>query len=567
METWTPPNPEYPPPKPGEPAIHRAARLGDASSIRALAKAGADLNEVFDIRLDPGARISPATPLMVAAGSGDGATTETLQKLLELGADPKVELQSKTAASFACTGLGWNYRPGGDADRLRFLLAVGCPLPTDPEEANRLVCEAAQSGDLDRLSVLLGHGLSAKGYWDPVRAEEKERDLQRILADHPERVLDPFACLSEELRLSLADEIQAIEEVSDQPAAAPYSFEIPLFCAAESGSVECVTRLLDAGADPMMRDISRRTAMYHAASVDVIRALMAAGVPLEDEDGYGWSPLTDAVMGGEDSLPRVRALIEAGANVNATHDRGYTVFMSAVGSGRHPEVLRLLMAAGANPHAVSELGYNAFHAAVDVNGEANEEESVRSTLGYLKEIGVDIEHRNGAGLTPLARAIQEGTGIEVRVLCELGADPNAVCPMYTCGPDDCSNFSLPLLFHAAIGAGVHSDEKTEALLKAGADPLVKDTEGFTPLERAVANLCSEASDYEATYRSFFDGINELVETLAKADVETKILLYAEGFASTIPVSESSLYAEESRGEDVAAIASLCWYDVKSRLGF
>jgi hypothetical protein len=60
--------------------------------------------------------------------------------------------------------------------------------------------------------------------------------------------------------------------------------------------------------------------------------------------------------------------------VNATHDRGYTVFMSAVASMERQRVIfERLVAAGADPHAVSELGFTAFHAAVDVSGEANEE--------------------------------------------------------------------------------------------------------------------------------------------------------------------------------------------------
>ena len=81
--------------------------------------------------------------------------------------------------------------------------------------------------------------------------------------------------------------------------------------------------------------------------------------------------------------------------------------MSAVGaSERNLEVINTLLQAGTDPHAVTELGWNAFHAAVDVNGEANSEESVRSTLGRLKEIGVDINHKNAQGLTPLERACE-----------------------------------------------------------------------------------------------------------------------------------------------------------------
>jgi hypothetical protein len=43
----------YPSPKPGEPQLHRAARLGDHQEIDALVRAGANVDELFDIQLDP----------------------------------------------------------------------------------------------------------------------------------------------------------------------------------------------------------------------------------------------------------------------------------------------------------------------------------------------------------------------------------------------------------------------------------------------------------------------------------------------------------------------------------
>jgi hypothetical protein len=81
-------NPQYLPPKQDEPALHCAARLGDHERIRQLVNNGHDINLPFDIRLDPGGRSALATPLMVAAGSGYGASVETMRLLLELGADP-----------------------------------------------------------------------------------------------------------------------------------------------------------------------------------------------------------------------------------------------------------------------------------------------------------------------------------------------------------------------------------------------------------------------------------------------------------------------------------------------
>lgn len=576
METFEPPNKKYPPPKAGEPPLHRAAREGDHAAIRALAAGGADLNAVFDIGLDPGARAMPATPLMMAAGSGNGANGATVALLLQLGADPKIILEGASAATFALTGLGWNYKPGGDAERTKLLLDAGSPLPKNPERSNRLLCDTASTGDAERLRVLLNHGLNTKGHWDPAAARDSHRRTMEHMAQYRASQPDIFASMPEDVRASIAESMKEMEvKMFEQQCSAPSNYEIPLFRAAESGSAECVRLLLAAGADPKSRDSSKRTAMYYARSVGVVQALLQAGLPLEDADEYGWSPLDNAVSDGEDALPRVRALIEAGANVNAAHDRGYTVFMSAVGSGRYPALLRLLVASGADPHTVTELGYNAFHAAIDVNGEANAEESVLDTLGYLKELGVNIEHRNKNDQTPLARAIQEGNGIEVRVLCELGANPNAVCPKHECGGEACARIDLPLLFHAADGIGVHKDVKAEALLRAGANPLTKDADGFTPLMHVVASLCQDAAEYDDSYEAFFNGLGGLRlegKPMPRsrddfvAEATPFLRAYVERFAGEIPVSEASGYEVEWRKENISCIVSLCAYEGWARHG-
>ena len=84
-------NPSYLPPKDGEPPLHRAARVGDDDAIRKLVTEGADVNQLFDMRLDPDGRQAVATPLMVAAGSGYGASIGTMQRLLELGANASLK--------------------------------------------------------------------------------------------------------------------------------------------------------------------------------------------------------------------------------------------------------------------------------------------------------------------------------------------------------------------------------------------------------------------------------------------------------------------------------------------
>lgn len=573
MPEWSP-NPKYPSPKIGEPPLHRAARLGDKPAITRLVQERHDVNAVFNIGLDPSAYPTEVTPLMVAAGSGEGATVETVQTLIDLGADPKLITPAGSAAARACLGLGWNYKPGGDAARLSLLLAAGSPLPRNEMSLNRILCEAAKADDSERLVVLLEHGLNPDGYWSEKEAEETHRQMMERMARFRASQPDPFAAMPEEVRAQLAAITEKNEsDLFERETSGPSGYEIPLFLAAAAPSAACFKALLEAGADPRVRDNSGRTAMYWAASDEAVHLLVKAGVPIEGCDCYEWSPLVNAVSEGTDSFNKIRALLKAGADIHATHDQGYTVFMSALGSQRDTEVLKLLVEYGADPHAVSDLGYNAFHAAVDVNGCANAEPSVRATLTYLKELGVNIEHRNRGGQTPLARALHEGTGTEVQVLCDLGANPNVTCPMHRCGGDSCGHSELPLIFHAAIGVGVHKNMKTLALLRAGADPLVTDEEGFTPLNQIVAALCSESEDYDAAYQSFFDGLGALrfgKKSMPRTCEEYirhilhSLTRFVEEFGSRIPVPKTCDFDEQWRQERLSCIVSLCAYEAWTR---
>jgi ankyrin repeat protein len=380
-------NPSYLPPKLDEPELHRAARLGDHERIRRVVNDGAGINQPFDMALDPGGRSMLATPLMVAAGSGDGATIETMRVLLHLGANALLNSGSGSIARFAAGGLGWNYLPGGDASRLSLCLELGC----DPNETDKrgvtLLADPAAAGDVARVKVLLEAGANPNG----------------------DRTIVP-STFSKISGSSFDDN-------------APYSFRIPLHNAADVNEIEMVRLLIAAGADTQALDNGHRTAFFNVQSSEIAQVLVDGGLDVEGQNCLGWSPLVAAIMDG--SLEGVKALLSVGANVNATHDRGFTVFMSAVSSSqRSLEIMNALVEAGANALAVSDLGWNAFHAAIDVNGpEANTEESIRSTFERLIELGVDINHKDAQGVSPLERAKRYGGETEVKVLLQLGAMP------------------------------------------------------------------------------------------------------------------------------------------------
>ncbi|MCC5786161.1 MAG: ankyrin repeat domain-containing protein [Phycisphaerales bacterium] len=569
------------------PPFVRALLTGDAVAIRGLVAKGRDPSRPIEVDLDDLDEFEDFTPLMLAAGSDRGADAWTLRLLLELGADPGVLVEGDSAVFAACIGLGWDEeagrRRGGDAARLGVLLEAGCPLPQDPDDANRLLCKTAATGDPERLGMLLERGLSPEPYFDPDKEEAGYRELSRRIREISEQTAREVGEESEPWIAEAKAEMDRMEEEDiARRRSAPSSYQIPLFRAAESGSAECVKLLLDAGADLEQRDSENRTALFHAASTEVARLLIEAGLPLDDRDRWDSTPLMSALGDLESPLRRVRALLEAGADPNATSDHGFTVFMNAlITEERSVELLRLLVEHGADPRAVSDYGFNAFHAVTDVSFVGDDEENVRPIMSYLKELGVDIEHRNKNGQTPLAHAVEEGFVPEVAVLCELGADPNAVCSRRRWNGESHEEVEEPLLFHAVDGPCACSVEKTELLLRSGADPTAKNREGHTPLSIAVSDVASDAGEegFREAFRSFFEAIRALQppKELPKqregfiATVTPGIRQAVERWVEKIPADEESnetvddldddLEGYDERAEQLSIIVLLVAYEV------
>ncbi len=106
-----------------------------------------------------------------------------------------------------------------------------------------------------------------------------------------------------------------------------------LMQAAYAGDLAEVQRLIAAGADVNACDASAWTALMkacHNAELghghpEVVRALIEAGANIEAPIGYGVRPLMLAAGYGETAV--VQALLEAGADVLAKNEGGYTALM------------------------------------------------------------------------------------------------------------------------------------------------------------------------------------------------------------------------------------------------
>lgn len=433
VSSWIPPNRTHPPPKPGEPPLHRAARLGDHDQIRALVQQGAAVDQLFEIQLDPGGRHEPASPLMVAAGSSDGASAATLSLLLELGAS--VQPQPGLAALiYACVGLGWNYPPGGDADRVALLLSAGAdPQVTAPNGASTLAC-AARSGDPERVRLLLEAGV------DPMPDSTVERAGHRILL----------------------------------------GFLDPLLMAAESGSALCLRLLLDAGADVHRYPGGDKQLLSAAASLDALETLLGAGAEACRDESRRRSVVEAVARNGRvpvgERVRMLQALDAAGADLNQKAPWATPLFGAAMEAD--DEAVEALLAAGADP-----LCEPTGLVGICFSAQRGPDPAVERVIDLLVAAGLDPDELDAGGLRPLHAALapdQFGPGYAesdgfnepaALALIRLGVTIDIMYPDTGYRP-----------LHAAAAAG--SAPVVAALLQAGAKPTDRAADGTTPLDIA-----------------------------------------------------------------------------------
>lgn len=92
-------------------------------------------------------------------------------------------------------------------------------------------------------------------------------------------------------------------------------------------------------------------AAAHLGHVEVVRALIAGKAPLDHVNNLAWTALIEAIVlgdGGPRHVATLRALVEAGANVNLADGQGARPLTLARRRG-YGEMIRILEKAGARP--------------------------------------------------------------------------------------------------------------------------------------------------------------------------------------------------------------------------
>ncbi|WP_152906682.1 ankyrin repeat domain-containing protein [Stenotrophomonas maltophilia] len=234
-----------------------------------------------------------------------------------------------------------------------------------------------------------------------------------------------------------------------------------------------VTALVNAGLDPNVREVNKRTPLHYARHPEAIAELIANGANPNLGDVNGQTPL-QINLSKEKAIcrmSRVQALLEGGADINHADKNGVTPLLSALEARRPSEFIEALIDAGADINAVSNDGQG-------VLCWSTAEGDVENTA-LLIAMGADINAVSSSGMSVLNYCARSEQLECVRVLLEAGADPTIA---------NTDNLTpLHFLAHGPINQRDRGEraELVSKMIDAGADINAVDKNGNTALHLAA----------------------------------------------------------------------------------
>lgn len=249
-----------------------------------------------------------------------------------------------------------------------------------------------------------------------------------------------------------------------------------LLAAAAEGDEDGILAAIAAGADPNARDAEKNTPLILAAPHSlfgkerkIVEALVAAKAKVDAVNNDGVTALMNAAVAGRDGM--VRLLLQNGAKPNATDKEGWTALMYAT-AGRHWNVVKELIGAEADLEAKDKEGWTALMLALSSGAGSVSEQ--------LLKAGAKMPAQAPNGLSPILLAASGRDLAAVRQVLEAG-------PVALDARDSEQWTALEV-------AGYNGDAQiVMELLRAGADPSLKDKDGKTALDRALEQKHDEVA--------------------------------------------------------------------------
>ncbi len=316
----------------------------------------------------------------------------------------------------------------------------------------------------------------------------------------------------------------------------------PLAQACINGNAAIVKLLLGAGADPNAKMKGGETVLMLASrsgNVEAVKALLARDAATNARERLGQTALMWAAAEGHTEV--VRALIDAGADINAKVDSGFTPFFFAVRDG-HLDTVRVLLKAGADVNAmmlhtekaagpaakapptnalalaVQNAHFELAIALVDAGADPNDVRTGFAPLHMMAGVRKPDSSDISDGATPIGSGILSSADF-VREIVKRGANVNLRLPKGTRKQPNTSSAvgtegATPILF-----AADRSDVPLMRLLiELGADPLLPNFNGTTPLLAAAGVGTGEPQEEAGEENEAVEAVNLLLDL--GADINT-----------------------------------------------
>ena len=394
--------------------LMNACEKGNEDAINVLLHAGADTT-ISDT--------DGYTCLHKAVNAG--CNKQTLQALINHGAD--VNATSKlgnTALNIAC----WK----GNVEAIDVLLHAGADTTISDTDGYTCLHKAVNAGcNKQTLQALINHGadVNATSKLDrtalKIACKKGNVDAIDVLlhagADTTISDTDGYTCLHKAVNAGCNKQtLQALINHGADVNATSKLGNTALNIACWKGNVEAIDVLLHAGADTTISDTDGYTCLHKAVNAgcnkQTLQALINHGADVNATSKLDRTALKIACRKG--NVDAIDVLLHAGADTTISDIGGYTCLHRAVGAGCNKQTLQALINHGADVNATRNLGHTALNIACE-KGNVD-------AIDVLLHAGADTTISDTNGCTCLHKAVDAGCNKQtLQALINYGADVNA----------------------------------------------------------------------------------------------------------------------------------------------
>ncbi len=291
-----------------------------------------------------------------------------------------------------------------DLNVFRYLVDKGLTMESVDSDGNGLVNYAARGSNLTLLRHLIGKGHD----YQSINKKGENTLFQATYSRRRGKVkLEVFEYLE-----SLGLEVDMVN----------WEGKSPLHNAVRFADADLIDFFIERGVNPNQIDKEGNTVLHKAVgnSAESIEHLLAAIADMNFQNHEGYSPLTLAVQRG--SKEAFDLLVAKGADVSVLDGKGDNLMMHAFKSysERRKENFEYLISnLSEMPNSVDQKvfsgGNTLAHVAIDKNNSYLLQKAI--------ELGVDLNHKNDDGVTPLHMAAMSATDEHmIQALLSAGAD-------------------------------------------------------------------------------------------------------------------------------------------------